>query len=440
MRAAVGPNSRVGRLHITPGSLSADVEDLIIDGPAYRLEVPRAHLTVSVALVLGRSFAIGAIEADRPHILLGPAPQSGAAGEPLAKGVLIQKVKITNGTLVYHDPALGGDVDLEGIDIGGAVGLGTLNIQVRGGTWRRPKPVPIGPALARVGVSPFLEMKIQSLDAAIAGSRVKASGSLGSAFKPSPNLSAEFHLDLADTAYLEGLPPMSGSLSGAVKVSGRPNSLTAEGHVNGTELTVASWKIDRLQGDVNRGGGDPTRSTARVNLKLLGGEVRGEVDERGSILKGRVDLDNLQIGEMSRDAKGGAPPLTGTITGHITSQGSLEGPLQLNGEVTVAGSDASGLQHRLSIRTSGPVFPQKGTLDVSWETNLESHPEKIDPAVPRLTRARLHASGTARGTLPPKVEGSFDGVVECASARGPEQIPVSGTMRWEKGQTTADLQ
>jgi len=44
IRSAVGPHSRIGRLHIVPARLQVEVYDLVVEGPAYRLEVPRARV------------------------------------------------------------------------------------------------------------------------------------------------------------------------------------------------------------------------------------------------------------------------------------------------------------------------------------------------------------------------------------------------------------
>ena len=56
MREAVGPRSRVGALHVVPGSLSAEISELTLEGPAYRIEAPHARVRATMAM-LPRAFS-----------------------------------------------------------------------------------------------------------------------------------------------------------------------------------------------------------------------------------------------------------------------------------------------------------------------------------------------------------------------------------------------
>src|SRR5262245_13288652 len=76
LRAVLGPERRIGRLHVVPGRLQAELQDLVIDAPGYRLEVPHARVGVSLALVLGRAVSLSFLEADSPRLVLRPTPET----------------------------------------------------------------------------------------------------------------------------------------------------------------------------------------------------------------------------------------------------------------------------------------------------------------------------------------------------------------------------
>ena len=212
LRKTIGSGSRIGRLHIVPRRLWVDVDELIVDGPAYRLEVPHARAALSWALVLGRAFSVKSLELRSPLILIRPATQT-TKSAPFNQHVFIGNLQITNGTVIYHDPTFEGDVTLQGIDVRGPVGAGVLELAARGGSWARPQPIPIGPASARVAISPQLEFEIERLEAGTASSRLRVSGSFGTINELKPDLQLEATLDLADVRYLPAAPPMEGRLN-----------------------------------------------------------------------------------------------------------------------------------------------------------------------------------------------------------------------------------
>ena len=72
IRQAIGPGSRIGALHVVPGRLWAEVTDLVIEGPTYRIEAPRARVRASWALVMGRGIDLQLLEAKGARITLRP--------------------------------------------------------------------------------------------------------------------------------------------------------------------------------------------------------------------------------------------------------------------------------------------------------------------------------------------------------------------------------
>ena len=44
LQSGLGAGSSIGKMHTVPGRLSTDIEDLVIQGPTYRLSVPKARV------------------------------------------------------------------------------------------------------------------------------------------------------------------------------------------------------------------------------------------------------------------------------------------------------------------------------------------------------------------------------------------------------------
>ena len=67
LQEGLGPGSGVRRLHVVPGRLRTEVVDLVIEGPAYRLEVPKARVVFSPGFFWGRSLSFQEIEMESPR-------------------------------------------------------------------------------------------------------------------------------------------------------------------------------------------------------------------------------------------------------------------------------------------------------------------------------------------------------------------------------------
>ena len=52
LQEALGPGSSIRRMHVVPGRLSTDVYGLVVEGPSYKLTVPRARLVLGLLTVL----------------------------------------------------------------------------------------------------------------------------------------------------------------------------------------------------------------------------------------------------------------------------------------------------------------------------------------------------------------------------------------------------
>src|SRR5437764_15494355 len=57
LQTGLGAGSRIGHMHTVPGRLSTDVEDLVIQGPTYRLSVPKARIVLTPSFLFGKGLS-----------------------------------------------------------------------------------------------------------------------------------------------------------------------------------------------------------------------------------------------------------------------------------------------------------------------------------------------------------------------------------------------
>ena len=244
IRQAIGPGSRIGALHVVPGRLWAEITDLVIEGPTYRIEAPRARVRASWALVMGRGIDLQLLEARGARITLRPIPPDQPPGA--RPSVRIARLHLEDATLVYSDPALRGDVRLDHVDVAGSIGSGALVATAAGGAWLRTPEVPLGPVNARARVSPELLLDIDAADAGTVRSRVHASGRIQTAQPGALDVEYTASLDLGELA---GYAPDPLALSGVVEAGGTVGGTLkvplAAGTLSGARLSVSDWPIDR---------------------------------------------------------------------------------------------------------------------------------------------------------------------------------------------------
>src|SRR5688572_24513764 len=142
----MGPESRIGHLHVWPGRLTAQARDVVLEGPGFRLEAPVARVTLSLPTLLGRAFALRALELQQPRLTLWsePRPAAPRAAPAASRPILLGDVRIADGTLIYRDPK-GGDWRVDGIRVQGTVGTTALQIETEDIRWDRERPIVLEP-------------------------------------------------------------------------------------------------------------------------------------------------------------------------------------------------------------------------------------------------------------------------------------------------------
>jgi outer membrane protein assembly factor BamA/autotransporter translocation and assembly factor TamB len=411
LRATLGPQARVGALKVVPGGLRAEARDVVVEGAAYRVEVRRLRVALSPGTLFGSGFDMRSLEIEGAHILLRPSVEPAATATPELGPVVVREIRVTDVTLTYQDPALQGDVELRGLAGHGSLGAGALDLEVAGGTWARSPPVEIGPATARLQVSPRLDLKLDALDAGLARSRLRASGGLGRAWSPELDLRFEGHVDLGEVQDLAGIAPAQGTLRADGSVSGPLAALRADARVDTTGFQAAGWAIERGAGRVTY---DGRETQVTFDAALLGGRGRAEARLAGASTHGRIEVRALDLARVQRQAALADSGVTGRVEGDVSFRGELpmggrkEGSLRVEAAVRGAGTLKDGRPVHVEAEAKGPIHLGGAgpRVDVAWTAKLDS-----DPATGPVREVRVTADGTARGPLPPVVEGGVKGTL-----------------------------
>jgi outer membrane protein insertion porin family len=433
IRQAIGPGSRIGALHVVPGRLWAEVTDLVIEGPTYRIEAPRARVRASWALVMGRGIDLQLLEARGARITLRPPPPD----QPPAvlPSVRIARLHLEDATLVYADPALRGDVRLDHVDVAGSIGSGALVATAAGGAWLRTPEVPLGPVSARARVSPELLLDIDAADAGTVRSRVHASGRIQTAQPGALDVKYSASLDLGElAAYAPDPVALSGVVEAGGTVGGTLKVPVSAGTLSGARLSVSDWPIDRLDARFAYDGA--AVSTADWTASALGGTSTGTARLSGGRVTADARVADLDARRLPASASAeGLPPTR--LSGTARAEGPLAGPLDVVFDARGAGAQA-GRAHTLAAHGAGRVDLQPPRVDLAWNGSA-GLAQPLPDGTAGWRRIVLEAKGAARGPLPPVVDADLRGTVGVQGPRGPQELTLAGRLRNQGAAFTAHV-
>ena len=94
VQSGLGAGSHIGHMHTVPGRLSTEVEDVLIQGPTYRLAIPKGRIVLTPGFLFGKGLSFVSIDLDSPRLEITPGSQtsdSAAVNQP----VLIHKLTVT---------------------------------------------------------------------------------------------------------------------------------------------------------------------------------------------------------------------------------------------------------------------------------------------------------------------------------------------------------
>jgi outer membrane protein insertion porin family len=393
LQQALGPGARVSRLRVWPARLYAEIDGLVVDAPAYRLEARTARVTIDRRTLLAPVIALRSLEADGVTLLVrGDAPQAPASSDTATRTVVMGSVRVSNATVRYEARAVGGAIALEGVTLEGAVGHEALELSATGGRWEAQDTLPLGPTRARVRITPTLDMHVEAFEAGLARTRVSASGALGSVVKMEPDLRWNATVDVAEIAKPAGLGDASGTLRAQGTLAMPASGLIVVADVSGENLRRGEWSADTLQGRVTHEG---TRTKGRLEAALLGGAATLEAARSGTSVQGRLVLTGLDLARL-----GASSSLAGRASGTVEFRGDPPGALTIDARVTAEGRSGT-TPFRTEVLAGGAVASDGSRIDLDWAATGEGGDTSAS--------VRFQGSGRAHGAIPPVVEGRIDG-------------------------------
>jgi translocation and assembly module TamA len=429
LQAALGPGARLGRLRIVPGRLAADARDVVLEGDGYRLEVPRVSLALDRSILLGGPLSLARLEVYAPRLAVKPTAAKPAAPAGPQRLITVRELRIEDGALSYTDPAMGA-LTLSGVSARGSLGVGTLEVDARGGMLEleRGRSVPIRSLRARLESLPRIKGDLHVL---AGDSRLTASGSVGTIARLDPDLTVELDVHLADVAALTGTP-VDGTLEIDGRIRGAASVLAVDAKLASDGLSLAGWPLTGLRGQLTHAAGD-RRTKLSLRAGFLGGRlsIEGSAAGRAGRLASTLDGGDLDVLRRTLGLEG---PLPGVLGGTLVAEGDLASSIRLEGRLA-ADHPGPGVALSVDAQAGGVFRVRDESLDVSWTASAGG----TGAAAARVRSLALTAVGTARGRLPPSVQGELDGTLQLAGEAGPAHVTLRGQLGSQGDVSQLDL-
>jgi outer membrane protein insertion porin family len=440
LQDALGPGSRLRRLHVVPGRLRVEVLDLVIESPDYRLEIPRGRVVLTPGFVFRQDLAFRVVELYSPRLVIHPPGGEPKPRRPFEDPVRIERLLVRDATIVYDAPPPAPDVvELTGVGLEGSLGMGTLAIAANAGRWEgRAQPIALGRLQGRLRVSPLLDITVDSLDAGTRDSRFTASGTLGRAGDIRPDLTFQGALALDDVERFAGPRP---ELDGTVKVEGRlghdGKALAVEARIQGGRVRIQGWPIDRADARVAYVSEEPARTTVSANLSLLGGKADGTATLRGDGVDLHVRFAGVDAARLERQGVSLGVPFEGRLSGDLRGEGGLDSSLDVAGTVRAEGRTQADMAVNAKLELDGSFRVPTRAVDLRFTLGLDGRRTSPGGRL-SLREAHLVAKGRARGAMPPSITAGYTGDILLQTAEAAERVPVSGDVRVQRGAVAVD--
>ncbi len=427
LRRSFGPSSHVGRLHIVPGRLLAEVEDLAVTGPDLSFTARRLTLSVAPSLLFGGAPTLRRLTIESPRLVIDASGGGGSGAGRLP--VIVEDMRIIGGTIVYTDPSLGGRITLPSVNVTGSLGTGSLSVTTGEGTWAREPAVAVGPLRGQLRITPLLSIGLDALVVRSGSSWFRAQGALGrpGALAPRLDLEAEANLETLSRSF--ALAPSSGLLRATGRLEGDGARLHATAVVQGKSLVVGSWPVDSIKTELAYDVGARRHATLSVGARVLGGALDGRASLDGSRIEAHLTARGIGLDRAARAAGSGLGTIAGQASGDLRLQGDVDGVVQAR-----AHWEASPHGERFAGSASGDVegalWPRRRASDLAWSAALDG--SAIGPG-PRLRTLRASTSGTARGTWPLEVKGTMQADAGVDTTGGLRHVPMDATIEMQGG-------
>ncbi|HSD27901.1 MAG TPA: translocation/assembly module TamB domain-containing protein, partial [Vicinamibacteria bacterium] len=427
LQAALGPQSRIGRLDVVPVLLTAEMRDLHLEGPGYSLQVSRARAVLSPAALLRRAPILRSLELDSPRVALRPASRPAAEtpeSEPpeSLKQLRIGVVAVRDASVDWRDPSRAVAAFVSGASARGTVGAGRLDLEAREIVWAGERRLSLGPATATVSTSASLDLSLESMQVRLGASRLSARGPVFSRLGFRPDLTVEGELDLADVTRLLGLPPLSGSAALRGRVQGEAADLRVSAHLAG-DVAWGAWRAERVEIEASH---RPATSHTEIQAvaRALGGRIEAQARIDGTRTDGQVRGRSLQF-VGPRD--GAAPPARVSADVDLGWEGRIDGQLRVQAG---GAAEANGPQGTAELRAEahGTVHPREPSLDLTWTADVRGEPSK--------SKAPAAAGKALETTLGGRFALHGDQATATATARG---IDLTALVPGARGTASVEL-
>ena len=370
------------------------------------------------------------MEIERPTLEVWPGPP-GKPTKPLDQPLVIRQLLVNGGSIVYRHAEQGTFV-IRNVGLSGAIGQGTIALGASGGSWRRePRPIPIGALTGILRISSALDITIDSLKGTMADTSMRVAGALGRAGDLKPDLAIDADVALDDLAQF-GAPAMAGRVRAEGRLRGYGDDLAIDAAVEGDDLQVSGWPVDHLEGKVEQTAGPEARSWADLTASLLGGRATAEGTWQGGELDGKVNLESIRTARLRREGVDLGIPFDGIVSGEIDARGPTDA-LHVDADLTASGT-ASGRKVKADLDASGRVNVTDRAVDLRYTLGLDAG--GAGGSLPRIDDVHVVSRGSARGAIPPAVDGTYEGTLVLATTGGEEKVPVTGRFRAARGATT----
>lgn len=416
LRAALGPDLRLRRLHVVPALLRAEVEGLELRNARVEAVVPRGRLEVSLGTLLGRELVVEALEIESPRLLLRASGAGGpGAGAPAL--FVVRHVAVRDAQLAIESGA--GRLELRGLEARGSLGGGLLTLRAGSGGWSPAAGcgLELRSAVARLATDAGLEARLEELQVETAESRLEAHGRLGPLLSPRLGLDLSGRVSLAEAQSFVGRQDLAGEIGLTGRVDGPATAPSSRWRLDGRGLRIADWPVDELKVQLAQdGAGKPwefrTRAGALDGRLVLDGRTDGET------VDARVEVDSLDVERLRRQLAAGRGPLPGRLSGQASVRGPLDGWMETR-VVAEARLTAAGQAVTLKAEGRGRTSRAHGP---DLALTVDAQVVAADQAA-RLAGVTLWAQGHLAGT---GVKGDVTGTARVRAAEQTRPVELRG--------------
>lgn len=434
LRAALGPDVHIRRLHVVPALLRVDLHDVAFSTSGLQARVVRARLGLAWGLLWGQPLALRQLELHAPWLRVRAASQP-ASGSPWRGPLNVSSLLVSDGHLEWQ-AGDGSRLSLDGLAASGALGSGSIEWRAAEGQLERETPVrrlALSALHARLALSPRLDLHVLEASAHVGRSHLTARGPLGAPGAWRPELHLAGTLELADLGFVMVTPVLAGRAELSGQLRPQSDGLRAAVDLRASALEAENWALTQAELRLVHHTAATGETQATLRARVMGGGLRGDARLQAGHIDGTLDLVGLDAAQLARRV-GPRGAFPGRLSAQARLRGRLGQPLLLEVQ-TQAQLVLARQPLRVAARVRGPLNLERRETALAWSLDA-SIPGQADQT---LAGATLRAEGRADGPLPPPITGTLAGQVVLRGPRGPLEVPFSGKGQVVQGRSALSL-